>query len=453
MKWLAYGENYNITNESAHIESVLPAGVYNLNQDPNSGILSLSKRLPFTINEKVYGVHQEKIDKVKDAYHDFNRSLGVILSGDKGIGKSLFSKMLCMEMVDENIPVIIIDRYYQGLSRFIENIDNDVVCLFDEFDKMFDEKRDMQVEFLSLFDGVTSRKRLYIITCNSLDRLNSFLVNRPGRFHYHFRFNYPTPQEIEEYLDDHIDDKWDNKEINIRKTVELSSKFQLNYDCLRSMAFEMNRGRYIKEALMDLNIMGDTRCNYICKLVMNDGSKFEDRDYGSFDMTDTGIRIYEFYDKQYRKNLFDVDFVPAECEFKNNRYYINLKSVNTNIKLRRIGENRELYTKLLEDAGFNYYDITKENPDKKVKLIGMTKERINNILSNYGFERIPDGINEISESKFNAVYKIMNTTTESNGNLNVSDFIFDYAIEDIKSIELVPIIDNNIYKRDFLDYL
>ena len=39
---------------------------------------------------------------------------------------------------------------------------------------------------LSLFDGLDNGKKLFVITCNEVERLNAYLLNRPGRFHYHF---------------------------------------------------------------------------------------------------------------------------------------------------------------------------------------------------------------------------------------------------------------------------
>lgn len=49
----------------------------------------LEARTDLVVKEKVYGVHPEKADKVIAAFAMFERNLGVILSGDKGIGKSL----------------------------------------------------------------------------------------------------------------------------------------------------------------------------------------------------------------------------------------------------------------------------------------------------------------------------------------------------------------------------
>ena len=38
-----------------------------------------------------------KVKKVLHAFERFQRSLGTILSGDKGIGKSVFAKLLCQK--------------------------------------------------------------------------------------------------------------------------------------------------------------------------------------------------------------------------------------------------------------------------------------------------------------------------------------------------------------------
>ena len=91
------------------------------------------------------------------------------------------------------MPVIIVDTYIPGLANFIEEIEQEVMVMFDEFDKTFggvnksDGMADPQTELLTLFDGLAQGKKLYVITCNNLNTLSDYLVNRPGRFHYHFR--------------------------------------------------------------------------------------------------------------------------------------------------------------------------------------------------------------------------------------------------------------------------
>lgn len=124
----------------------------------------------------------EKAEKVLRSFKVFQRNLGVILSGDKGIGKSLFARLLSAKAVEAGYPVIIVDQAFPGIASYIESIEQEVVFLFDEFDKTFGSNHDSdpQSTFLSLFDGTSQGKKLFIITCNSLHGLNDYMVNRPA---------------------------------------------------------------------------------------------------------------------------------------------------------------------------------------------------------------------------------------------------------------------------------
>lgn len=183
---------------------------------------------------KIYGVHTEKVFKVLDSFEKVNRNLGVILSGDKGIGKSLFAKLLAIEAMKKGIPLIVVDTYVPGIASYIECIEQDVMVLFDEFDKTFGEVKSKdgdaspQSHLLSLFDGLSGGKKLFVITCNELKKLNDYLINRPGRFHYHFRFEYPSADEIRDYLYDKLDPEQYEE---IENVISFSSKISLNYDC------------------------------------------------------------------------------------------------------------------------------------------------------------------------------------------------------------------------------
>lgn len=132
------------------------------------------------------------------------------------------------------------------------------MVLFDEFDKTFGEvqaqdgEASPQANLLSLFDGVSGGKKLFVITCNELRKLNDYLINRPGRFHYHFRFDYPSAEEVKEYLKDKIPEEYYGQ---IDSVVSFSRKVNLNYDCLRAIAFEISSGITFKDAIKDLNIV------------------------------------------------------------------------------------------------------------------------------------------------------------------------------------------------------
>jgi len=284
MNIINVGTEFNIYRaDSVKTFKKLPTQIYKICFQKFKGFY-LDTYQGLDIKEKVYGVHQNKVNKVINSFNHFERSLGVILSGDKGIGKSLFSKMLAQECLKQDIPVIVVDAWYPAIADFIESIQQEVMILFDEFDKTFGEvntpegSATPQTELLSLFDGIsTTTKRLYVITCNELRKLNDYLVNRPGRFHYHFRFEYPTSEEVKLYLEEKVDPKYHDQ---ITDVIGFTKRTDINYDCLRAIAFELNMGSTFKEAIRDLNILNinDTSA-YTIKVFFEDGSSVTRKKY------------------------------------------------------------------------------------------------------------------------------------------------------------------------------
>lgn len=272
MKLVSFKNNtfHLYSNDDVMVYEKLPAGYYRLEFNPMSGYSIKRLDDDFEVHENVYGSAIGKVDKVMKSYKLFNRNLGVLLSGDKGIGKSMFARLLAINCVKNGIPVINISDNTPGLETFLNDLNQEVMILFDEFDKKFGhDDEGSQAQLLSLFDGVSSGKRLFVITCNHLYDLNDFLVNRPGRFHYHFRFNYPTPEEVREYMQDKLDEsKWGE----IDNVVTFSEKTDLNYDCLRSIAFELSNGLSFSEAIKDLNITAEEGyINYDITCYFNNG--------------------------------------------------------------------------------------------------------------------------------------------------------------------------------------
>lgn len=248
------GKRYRIFNNAITMYDQLPPKTYRVDYDPDTRTFSLLEAHDFEIPEtKIYGQHLDKVKKVLNAMDKMNRNLGVILSGDKGIGKSLFSKCLGLKARKKGIPVILVNEYNEGIANFLEEIEQTVMILFDEYDKTFNDKKyNCQAEMLSLFDGVSAGKKLFVITCNEIQSLSQYLINRPGRFHYHFRFLYPTADEIRDYMEDKLDKQYYDE---IENVIAFSVRMNLNYDCLRSIAFELNNGLKFQEAINDLNII------------------------------------------------------------------------------------------------------------------------------------------------------------------------------------------------------
>lgn len=302
MKVISTGNTYEIFDDTLCTYDSLPPQTYIAKFSEFKGFY-LKKCGDIEIKEnKIYGTHIGKVDKVLQSFKKFDRNLGVIMSGDKGIGKSLFAKLLSAEAVKRGIPVIIVDSYFSGISSFLESIEQEIMVLFDEFDKTF---KDSQAELLSLFDGISTGKKLFVITCNEIYSLNEYLLNRPGRFHYHFRFEYPSPDEVRAYLQDKLPSEFYGE---IDDVVSFSLKVNINYDCLRAIAFELGTGVPFKTAIKDLNIINNSDLRKIYTLTLHYANGMTVTDEWRFlDLFDNEEQSFCFNDKN-GNNL-----VCAEC--------------------------------------------------------------------------------------------------------------------------------------------
>lgn len=322
------GARYQVYGEDVQTFKTLPAATYTVGFHPQMGFW-LNIHPDLEINEDViYGRHEARATKILKSFEISNRNFGVILSGKKGIGKSLLSRMIAKKSIEKGLPVIIVDTAIPGISDFLSSIDQEVVIIFDEFEKVFsaggEDHRDPQVELLSLFDGIDNGKKLFIITCNETKQLNEYLINRPGRFHYHFEITPPSSDEVAQYMRDKLGSGYEEE---VEKVAKLSQISDITFDALRAITFELQQGYSIEDTLADLNINYEKGSSYDVTVRLSNGwilSTYSARiDLYSKDRDSVGF----YHDKM---RLY-INFIPNDITLENGVLSLPLNKVNLSL--------------------------------------------------------------------------------------------------------------------------
>ena len=341
MNIIKAGSRYQIYGEDLNTYDKLPVRSYDVAFHKMQGFFLVARPDLIVKEEKVYGNHKQRVQKVMRSFRQADRNFGVILSGQKGIGKSLMARLLAEEGIANGLPVITVTDYIPGIANFLGSIEQEVIVIFDEFEKTFskiDDQPDPQEEMLSLFDGLDGGKKLFVITCNEIRKLNEFMVDRPGRFHYHFRMGAPTDNEIKEYMEDKLQKEYWSE---ISRIINLSRTTEITYDYLRAIVFDLNQGYSLEDCLADLNISGTTRNSYDITVYFADGSIYTNMNY-SINLCDRSmnwvwLRNISHISQHNEKNVH-FGFSPADIQLINGELIIPVDKIQIN---RDTGEDWE----------------------------------------------------------------------------------------------------------------
>ena len=269
-KYTFDGDELGIVPLSTQISEQVPPGTYTFAFNQMTGLhVNRCEDVP-PVPHKVYGDQSKRVEKVFRAFDRRARNTGVLLSGEPGMGKSLFIRMMAAEAKKRGLPVFVVSQNCPGLIAWLKRCHTDCLVIMDEFEKIFacgndnDGEGPAQEQFLSLLDGMCDSKKLFVAAINDTWKLNKFMLNRPGRFLYHYRFGCLNQHDIVAYLEDELADK---TMLDYLSSILLGH--QVNYDSLACIVSEINAGEDIDETMQDLNLDGHEQKSYDASLTID----------------------------------------------------------------------------------------------------------------------------------------------------------------------------------------
>ncbi len=236
--FLKSGNTYRVAKKEAlNISDTLPAGNYVVGFDKMTNQFFLEGIDSFTAPGRIYGDCLKNTDRIINTFMDRPAATGVMLTGEKGSGKTLLTKNISIQLAHKGIPTIVINAPWCGdeFNSFLQGIEQPCAVLFDEFEKTYD--RDDQEKILTLLDGVFPSKKLFLLTSNDKYRVDYHMRNRPGRIYYMMDFKGLSAEFITEYCEENLKNKQ-----YIAKICNIASLFaEFNFDMLKALVEEMNR--------------------------------------------------------------------------------------------------------------------------------------------------------------------------------------------------------------------
>lgn len=238
-------KRYSYISNPENLTDKLPPAVYSLDWDKDNGFsinyLFDSFMLPAHIYSDTTEHNAAKFTSiVLNEYKRKEKNVGVLLNGVKGTGKSLMFKLIANKAISEGLPILMIQDKFNSLSmsKYLAAIEDELVIVFDEFEKLYTTKDDMnnQADLLSFFDGTSNTKKLFILATNDKSKVSSFLLNRPGRIRYMLEFKALSAKFVNSFLESNLNDK---------SVVDQVSEYllevdELNFDMLQAVANEVN---------------------------------------------------------------------------------------------------------------------------------------------------------------------------------------------------------------------
>lgn len=242
-KWWRTGNSFYLA-ETSDEYNILPKGVYKVNYDEMKHCLYHERIADeFTFSFKLYNLENSFIDRVVKTYNNTKGNLGILLNGQKGTSKSVTAKQIANKL---GLPVIIIHEKHDGIASFINELQQDTVIFFDEYEKIYNN---YDHSILTVMDGILDNdfRKTFLLTTNDL-HVNTNLLQRPGRIRYLKPFGDLSLEVIIEVIDDRLV----HKEFKEKCIEFIASLETITIDIVNAVIDEVNIHHESPEAFKDV---------------------------------------------------------------------------------------------------------------------------------------------------------------------------------------------------------
>lgn len=290
----------------------------------------------FNVPKDIMGELPKQAEAIYQGYRKAAaQSTSVLLTGIKGIGKSLLAETICNKAIDATIPVIILKTPYAAsdLYSIIKTV-GECVIFIDEFEKLYKANHQPtyygpgestpgvgpQDDFLSILSDTSLRGVMFILTSNDARNVNEYIKDRPGRVRYRINFDIHFHQffkqmlgdrkilpEIMEYLEYYFAYYTD------QTRIKTSGRFGFDaIEMLINLALEADSLEAFKHAMVIVNVPDNIHEQYQVTEVRTKSST-ENKSFGGYIVPEI---IYEDNKPLFRLTVFDEDLQPYKvCKF------------------------------------------------------------------------------------------------------------------------------------------
>lgn len=250
------GRTWRPASDRGNEKPMLAPAVYVIKYNDMIGF-HMTEQEAMVMPSKTYGHNSVRAEKILNTFIQRpGANTGVLLTGNKGSGKTLLAKDVCCRANEMGFPVLLLETPFAGagFNEFMNSIVQPCVVFIDEFEKKYD-KEEHQNALLSLLDGTGVNNKLYLCTSNS-EKVSEFLISRPSRIFYHWRYGKLAEEVLEGYCKDNLKDQ---KHVDNMKVL-LSVSSDMSFDIMQSIVEELNRypEYHFVDLISDMNIsLGD----------------------------------------------------------------------------------------------------------------------------------------------------------------------------------------------------